>query len=485
MKKNTYISLGACLLLCGITAAESWASSEEEIQKNLNQLIATRKCSGCDLREAVLTRMDLRGADLQGADLSGAKLSLTNLSKADLKNAVLRNAVLGGTDFAGADLRGVDFTGAQLAGAYLKEAILDKELIQSTPSEPEAQALPEERNEGRTEELASTPREVDLSEPVSSEAGEDVSALEVAVASMEQVTEEEIHQEDEEKVADQSASVSAVSEQANTSEDPEEVIVESVATEPLAILQQEEKKKDAVALPEIERRTATTVRSKDLVPLQEIQQIETVEEEEQLAVTQEEETTEVLPDVESEKDEIPVVPPEIAREEKQSAPQPDAAAAQKEHGLWNKMNSLFGSEDEKKAEADSKDGEEQARAYTVETFAQSQIRLRSLVETLLEKRRCVACNLAGADLRGKDLEEVDLERADLSGAQLEEVDLRASNLKGVNFIDANLRNADLREADLYRADFTNADLTGARLDKALLDSADFTGTIGRQDQEAE
>jgi hypothetical protein len=140
MKKNKYISPYVFLLPCDrvafvilfilvallvlpVTSTESLASSQEESQKNLNQLIATKKCPGCNLRKAVLIRMDLQGADLQGANLSQAKLNLTNLSQANLRNAILRGAVLGGADFSGADLRGADLTNAKLAGAYLKEAI--------------------------------------------------------------------------------------------------------------------------------------------------------------------------------------------------------------------------------------------------------------------------------------------------------------------------------------------------------------------------
>ncbi|MCW5207471.1 pentapeptide repeat-containing protein, partial [Desulfobulbus sp. US2] len=155
MKKNKYMYLCACLLLCGTAAsAESLGSADEDIQKNFNRLVTTKQCQGCDLKGAVLTRMDLREANLQGADLSEAKLSLTNLSKANLKNAVLRGAVLGGADFSGADLRGVDLTDAQLAGAYLKEALLDQEIIPEKPYEPEElpEALPKEVLGGVSEE---------------------------------------------------------------------------------------------------------------------------------------------------------------------------------------------------------------------------------------------------------------------------------------------------------------------------------------------
>ncbi len=230
-------------------------------------------------------------------------------------------------------------------------------------------------------------------------------------------------------------------------------------------------------MPDIEGRAETTVCSKELAPLQEVH-VEVVKE-----------VTEVNAEVNVEVDAIPVIETGIEHKEDQ----PDKVA-KKEPSLWNRMTSLFGSdtEDEKKDFAKKTKTvsgqaqiEEQVGSYAVETFAQGQTRLRSVIATLLKERRCVACDLAGADLRGKDLEEVDLERADLSGAQLEEADLRAANLKGVNFIDANLKNADLRKADLYLADCTNADLSGTRLEGALLDSVDFTDAIGVQAQALE
>ncbi len=179
--------------------------------------------------------------------------------------------------------------------------------------------------------------------------------------------------------------------------------------------------------------------------------------------------------------------------------------------LWDTFTSLFGSDAaaQKKTEKgavekrrpdlkaseiqvvaqEKKDvqsaAQQQVGAYTVETFAQSRARLQTLVDRLHEEKRCVACELAGADLAGEDLEEVDLERADLSGAKLEGTDLRAANLKGVNFTAANLKNADLRKADLYLADFTDADLTGAQLQGALVDSTTFTGAIGAQVEAAQ
>jgi hypothetical protein len=116
--------------------------------------------------------------------------------------------------------------------------------------------------------------------------------------------------------------------------------------------------------------------------------------------------------------------------------------------------------------------------YTVETPEQAQAKRRLLIDRLLDVGRCVACDLAGADLAGEKLDEADLERTNLAGANLEGVDLSESNLKGVDFSGANLKRADLRDADLYLADFSGADLTGAKLKGALIDMADFSNARG-------
>jgi len=71
---------------------------------HVRQLLATKSCTGCDLR----------GADLSGADLSGA----------DLRGADLRGADLRGANLSGADLSGANLSGA--SGANLDSALLDE-----------------------------------------------------------------------------------------------------------------------------------------------------------------------------------------------------------------------------------------------------------------------------------------------------------------------------------------------------------------------
>lgn len=99
------------------------------------------------------------------------------------------------------------------------------------------------------------------------------------------------------------------------------------------------------------------------------------------------------------------------------------------------------------------------------------------LERLRRTKRCVECNLAGADLAKENLEEAYLERADLAGANLRKADLEKANLKAANLAGADLSDADLEQADLYKANLTGANLSGADLEGAFLDGADLTGAI--------
>jgi uncharacterized protein YjbI with pentapeptide repeats len=493
MKKNKHLYLCACLLLCGAAAsAESPGSSDKAIRKNFNRLVTTKQCPGCNLRGAVLIRMDLQGADLHGADLSGAKLNLTDLSKADLKNAKLRGASLGGADLAGADLRGADLTDAQLAGAYLKETLLDRKIVPEKPYEPEElpEALPEEIKSETPEESSDREQVERVDFPEASTQGTPLPPAQELItpepksdAVISDVEKEEVLPPSAEISADTSAGVEENIEENSAAvfNPPEPSVPSELPEQPAKTVQAFEKKKNAVTLPEIERRTATTVRPKELVPLAEVQI----------------ETQTVHP---GQSGNPPDTLPETTQAEKKSAglhdiPVIDSAPEQKkgevttektEPGLWETFTSLFGSDTADKEKtgkqagkaADKSGAKQQVGTYTVETFEQRRAGLQTLIKKLHKEKRCVACDLAGAQLADQDLEEVDLERADLSGAQLEKANLRAANLKGTNFTDANLKNADLRKADLYLADFTHADLTGAQLQGALLDSTNFSGAIG-------
>lgn len=89
---------------------------------------------------------------------------------------------------------------------------------------------------------------------------------------------------------------------------------------------------------------------------------------------------------------------------------------------------------------------------------------------LVEERKCMKCNLRGADLSGMNLERVDLSESDLSGANL-----HGTSLKEAKLDKAVLRNADLSEANLYQAVLKEADLSGANLSSIDLTYGDVTG----------
>lgn len=126
--KRSIRTIASCACLQAIMLGNAQGALSEAsgtAQQNLQQLITSKTCRGCDLAGLDLTRLDLSGVDLEGADLSQARLSLTNLSGANLRNAKLNGAIFGGTDLEGADLRGVELQDTSLDNAYLGDAVLD------------------------------------------------------------------------------------------------------------------------------------------------------------------------------------------------------------------------------------------------------------------------------------------------------------------------------------------------------------------------
>ncbi len=113
-----------------------FSADQGKTQQNLEQLIKTRSCRGCDLKDLNLNRLDLSGVDLEGANLSHAKLYLTDLSDANLKNTTLTGAIFGGADLGGADLRGAGLSGTSLDSAYLGEALIDNKAAVSPQDKP-------------------------------------------------------------------------------------------------------------------------------------------------------------------------------------------------------------------------------------------------------------------------------------------------------------------------------------------------------------
>jgi len=95
VKTEPLIFLLTVILSFTYLTDNSFGYSESDLQK----LLSTKECVGCDLSGADLSGLDLREADLTKANLSkanltGAYLSGTNLSKANLTGVNLRNSYL-------------------------------------------------------------------------------------------------------------------------------------------------------------------------------------------------------------------------------------------------------------------------------------------------------------------------------------------------------------------------------------------------------
>ena len=116
--------------------------AEVEVKAQMDHLIQSKSCEGCDLSSANLSGFNLSGvnlkganlndADLSNADLSGADLTGASLERTNLSNAQLSNTNLSGLDLQTANLTGVNLTGANLAGALFSQT--------SPPAAPEATA---------------------------------------------------------------------------------------------------------------------------------------------------------------------------------------------------------------------------------------------------------------------------------------------------------------------------------------------------------
>ena len=95
----------------------------------LNRLLSTGECVGCnlvgvDLTGAHLVGVDLRNANLQGAILVNSNLEGADLSGANLQAANFTAAFVSGTNFSNANLTQVNFTQAKLIDSEVAGAIL-------------------------------------------------------------------------------------------------------------------------------------------------------------------------------------------------------------------------------------------------------------------------------------------------------------------------------------------------------------------------
>ncbi|TKB10307.1 pentapeptide repeat-containing protein [Desulforhopalus sp. IMCC35007] len=104
-----------------------------EIDKNkladLEVLLDTKRCFGCDLSGLDISGKNLEDADLEKANLSGANLERTDLEGVNLKGALLVGANLKKANLKNADLYKANLTGADLTGANQKNVSFDNALL--------------------------------------------------------------------------------------------------------------------------------------------------------------------------------------------------------------------------------------------------------------------------------------------------------------------------------------------------------------------
>ncbi len=115
--------LAAALAVVTVPAWSARADSASDLQK----LLTTNRCEGCDL-----SGVNLIGVDLSNAQLQGAKLNAANLSGADLSGANLTKVSAVGTSLMGANLQKATLVKASLIYANLAQAQLNDAILQGT-----------------------------------------------------------------------------------------------------------------------------------------------------------------------------------------------------------------------------------------------------------------------------------------------------------------------------------------------------------------
>jgi len=521
---KSYALLFACGLLAGCAGngfAAMVGSTRPVVRENFQKLIKNNACPSCDLAGVVLNRVDLSGANLEGANLAGAKMFLTDLSDANLRNANLQGAALGGADLAGADLRGANLTGAVLEGAFLTGVQLDGTVVADKPYEAEGltevseQKYISDESQGKdisyTQDVVISDRR-DLSETTPAAVPDKVQVEEKVISEKTDAEEgiAKTHAKTLVPMADAVVPNSATKESAGKVEEESGVwgsIVSFFGSDSDDAQEQVENDTpgketgNGVVLPPATETPAVHTGKDELAPdatvLTMIEQIEgPAPEPEKVEVVEQESVSTADVGVEPEggiPSESKLVPESPSAKTGQSSTVEEKTVVAKTEAVSVVEQPDSAEKGTAEPAADSSVGamidqiesdqvEEPispvGSVYTVETPEQAQVKRRLIIDRLLDVGRCVACNLAGADLAGEKLDEADLERANLAGADLEGVDLSEANLKGVDFSGANLKRADLRDSDLYLADFSGADLTGARFEGALIDMADFSNARG-------
>lgn len=119
-------------LLAAVALGVALVAAPPVNAQNAGQIAAVRNganCPRCNLFQADLSNLTLKGKNLAGArlrqaDLSSAVLSRTSFAGGDLRDVNAYGAVLTGASFARADLTNASFVGAYLQGANFAGARL-------------------------------------------------------------------------------------------------------------------------------------------------------------------------------------------------------------------------------------------------------------------------------------------------------------------------------------------------------------------------
>jgi uncharacterized protein YjbI with pentapeptide repeats len=127
------MKLGVAIAVMLATSTNFVGSVQAENPLHVRQLLTTKECPGCDLYEANLGPVNLRGANLSNANMYRANLRFADLREARLVGANLFRADLRGADLTGADTFGVDFNEANLCNATMPDG---KKSTQGCPENP-------------------------------------------------------------------------------------------------------------------------------------------------------------------------------------------------------------------------------------------------------------------------------------------------------------------------------------------------------------
>ena len=120
--------LALVVLSALIVAAPAAAQNPGQIAR----VRAGASCPRCNLFQADLGGLALRGRDFTGARLRQADAQAAVLTHARLAHADLRDLNAYGAVLTGANLRGADLTAATLVGAYLQGADLSGAVLVGT-----------------------------------------------------------------------------------------------------------------------------------------------------------------------------------------------------------------------------------------------------------------------------------------------------------------------------------------------------------------